>query len=84
MTRHEIDGHEDDRHEIGGHNYIDWKETTLQWLQRLQLTTLKSRRVRAGLSKMFIIMNDLEDINYRDFVVSNIGPGAEGTWNEII
>jgi len=43
-------------------------------LQRLQLTTLESRRVRGDLIEVFKIINGFEDVNYKDyFVVSNTG-----------
>jgi len=42
--------------------------------QRLQLTTLVSRRVRGDLIEVFKIINGSEDVNYKDyFVVSNTG-----------
>ena len=47
---------------------------THERLQRLQLTTLESRRVRGDLIEVFKIINGFEDVNYKDyFVVSNTG-----------
>ena len=43
-------------------------------LQRLQLTTLESRRVRGDLIEVYKIMNGFEDIDYRDyFNISSTG-----------
>jgi len=50
------------------------KLTYHDWLQRLQLTTLESRRVRGDLIEVFKIINGFEDVNYKDyFVLSNTG-----------
>jgi len=50
------------------------KLTYHEWLQRLQLITLESKRARGDLIEVFKIINGFEDVNYKEyFVVSNTG-----------
>ena len=47
------------------------KLTYHERLQRLHLTTLESRRVRGDLIEVFKIINDFEDVNYKDYFVTS-------------